>query len=187
MQPNYSKLMENLQSSSQIINGLNAAMNSDAIGQIGVSVNQLIQQVAGIEKSNGTTMTEVANTISKNHIQQTRDQIVQLRIQLNEASTIADGLQSSEAEVYRQAAGAEKEKFETLTRSQQENSNPEAFRHKENFQSLVTLKDLLAAANGDLMDISTTLEDNILKQQHTPDIKLNDVYDHDPAPPTLSP
>jgi hypothetical protein len=111
-----------------------------------------------------------------------------LRFQLHKLTDIIEELQSQWADRYRMQAGENKDQFEELTDSLQQQTNPIAYESKMTFHVLDQIKDRLSEIGAELMDMRGQVEHQAVEQlRNQADIGSVPDYDNDPAKSSLSP
>jgi hypothetical protein len=113
--------------------------------------------------------------------------IPDLRVQVIKLKEQNENAKEKAAEQYRNFAGEEKERLESISEADLAKVNPQAYSYKTLYHRLDNMNESLLGINGHLLDLDGALEQAVLEQRKPPQIELEQIYDHDPAPPTLSP
>ncbi|WP_027415673.1 hypothetical protein [Aneurinibacillus terranovensis] len=142
-----------------------------AIGPLTVEVNQM--------QSNGNLTSE--------QVDQARQNITTIRTAIQ---TITGQIEQAEGAVvtnYRSALGPHKEQFESVSDSEQQTMNAGAYYSVQAYREYENIIQLLHEINAELMDMSQSLEHQLLDEQPDPPVILDQNFESDPAPSRLSP
>jgi hypothetical protein len=90
-------------------------------------------------------------------------------------------------EEYRSSIGADKERFESLTQTEQQQMHPQAYQALQNYTALEDVVETLNRVNSDLLSYSGQIEHHELAQKPEPNIHLEQEYEDEAKRQNLSP
>jgi hypothetical protein len=154
--------------------------------------NPFEQQIIMIGQGVQNMFSEINQLLNSPNIQeqqmnQVRQRLSSYRVDVRHLWQQIREFEDSVLYFYRTALGPNKQAFEALSTSEQQMTHPQAFFALQQYYILENLYSSLHKLNGDLMDISQSLEQAWIQQQPERPVHLNQQFDQDPTPHTLSP
>lgn len=159
--------------------------------QANLPMQNVQQLIYSVRKTMGdlSSLQGITTNLQGNQVHQIRQDITNLRTQIEAVQDEVDQLENTMAMEYRINVGQAKNTFETMSSVEQMATNPQAFQSLQGFKDMEYVKNVLDQLNGQLMDVSQEIEHTWLAQQPTKPIKSDgeSPYDDGLPRPTLSP
>lgn len=131
-------------------------------GQADPSVSAIAQELQTVQQ--GLQLADHDPNMEK-----TRNSLSDYRVNINNCVRYSTEIHSRIADAYRHALGDRKASFESLDPTEQQKLNPEAYRLKQRFETIKTMKDDLSRLTGDLLTFSGLLEHEVQQFKRVPD------------------
>jgi small-conductance mechanosensitive channel len=170
----YEKTVRQAEALRDQLNGLDTA-ERDAVRQ------QAVELLGRIRSS--VNRWEAESPADSEGVRQSRSEIADFRRSLHDCVTQLELVRTEWADRYRQEIKDGKDNFEKLSEQLQLQMSPEAYRWKRNFGQVTDVMEAFNRFNGQLMDLSSGIEQAVERAHPPSDIGTAERTDRDPAPP----